>query len=72
MTGAEFADKIGITYSSYRTMTSKNAKAVPKWVTAFLFAWKWANDEDLLCIECQVEENGHGIGFMFCKNCIDD
>ena len=72
ISGVEFAGMLGIKYASYRTMTAKNAKTVPKWVSAFLKGWKLAHDESLMCIECEIRENGHGIGFMFCEECIDD
>jgi DNA-binding XRE family transcriptional regulator len=39
-TGKEMAEKLGLTYDSYRTLTKKSAEVVPKWVTAFVIAYE--------------------------------
>lgn len=70
LTGSEFAARLGLSYPSYRTMTAESTKAVPKWVNAFLMGYKMAHDESMMCIDCQIRDNGHGIGFMFCEECI--
>lgn len=72
ISGHDFANKLGLNYASYRTMTATSAKTVPKWVNAFVMGWIMAHEEGLMCIECEVRENGHGIGFMFCEECIKE
>lgn len=72
ISGHEVSDMLGIKYASYRTMTGESSKVVPKWVNAFVMGYKYAHDEALMCIECEIRENGHGIGFMFCEECIKD
>ena len=69
ITGVDFAARIGLSYNSYRTMTATSAKNTPKWVIAVIETWKMAHDPELMCIECHVNENGHGEGYLFCKDC---
>lgn len=72
ISGVEAADMFGIKYASYRTMTAAGNKVTPKWVNAFVTGYIMAYDEDLLCVECGIRENGHGIGAMFCEECLND
>jgi len=67
--GIDFSEKIGVSYNSYRTMTAPSAKVTPKWVKAVIETWKMAHDPDLMCIDCLINENGFGEGFLFCKDC---
>ena len=69
MSGSELADLLGIKYASYRTMTGKSAKVVPKWVTAFVLSWEMARDPDLSCSDCKVRDNGYGKDLSQCLEC---
>jgi len=39
--GDDFAESIGITYSSYKNVIRDGAKVVPKWVLSFLYGKGW-------------------------------
>lgn len=48
LSGKFMAEMLGLSYSSYRAMTGKNAKVVPKWVISFVMA---CNSEGELCLK---------------------
>lgn len=72
ISGLDAADMFGIKYASYRTMTAGGNKVTPKWVTAFVEGYTLAHDKELMCIECEIRESGHGQAFLFCEECLKD
>jgi len=69
MSGQDLAEILGIRYSSYRTMTGKSAKSVPKWANALVLGYKLGRDPDLVCTECEVRTNGYGKELEYCFEC---
>lgn len=69
MSGQDLARILGIRYASYRTMTGKSAKSVPKWASAMVLGYKLGKDPDLVCTECEVRSNGYGKDLSFCFEC---
>jgi len=69
LSGADLASRLGIKYSSYRTMTGKSVKVVPKWAESFVQGYKLGREIDLLCRECEVRGNGYGKELDYCFEC---
>jgi len=72
ITGKEMAEMLGLSYGSYRTMTATGRTKVPKWVKAFIAGWAIGKDPDLLCMDCGINENGHGELGAFCESCVQE